>query len=246
MLAGPVSGRDQRRALQPLYLILGPDAHCHGRLVTRLAEQAHEHHLFLQRFEDLMQSPGEVFLGEICRTADDHALLMPVHQSLHDDGEHRSGIGPLHRAYPVRQLSHDDTFVGWLHRTGQISEREARHHPRRTALQKALPDFKAQKGESALLVTNGGLGYFDANVDKMAVEWNAMGLAVANAAKHKLVGLLSHKLAGDGVYVGEVVVLGMVKGSAFDNGHGTILPTAVAGKFWDLYRARTTVSVDAG
>jgi NAD(P)-dependent dehydrogenase (short-subunit alcohol dehydrogenase family) len=115
-----------------------------------------------------------------------------------------------------------------------------------TALQKALPDFKAQKGESALLVTNGGLGYFDANVDKMAVEWNAMGLAVANAAKHKLVGLLSHKLAADGVYVGEVVVLGMVKGSAFDNGHGTILPTGVAGKFWDLYRARTTVSVDAG
>ena len=38
----------------------------------------------------------------------------------------------------LKQISHDDTFVGWLHRTGQISEREARHHPRRTALQKAL------------------------------------------------------------------------------------------------------------
>ena len=38
----------------------------------------------------------------------------------------------------IKQLSHDDTFVGWLFRTGQISEREARHHPRRTALQKAL------------------------------------------------------------------------------------------------------------
>jgi protein phosphatase len=38
----------------------------------------------------------------------------------------------------IKQLSHDDTFVGWLYRTGQISEREARHHPRRTALQKAL------------------------------------------------------------------------------------------------------------
>jgi len=38
----------------------------------------------------------------------------------------------------MKQLSHDDTFVGWLFRTGQISEREARHHPRRTALQKAL------------------------------------------------------------------------------------------------------------
>ena len=41
-------------------------------------------------------------------------------------------------ATEIRQLSHDDTFVGWLQRTGQINEREARHHPRRTALQKAL------------------------------------------------------------------------------------------------------------
>ena len=41
-------------------------------------------------------------------------------------------------ATALKQLSHDDTFVGWLHRTGQINEREARHHPRRTALQKAL------------------------------------------------------------------------------------------------------------
>jgi protein phosphatase len=38
----------------------------------------------------------------------------------------------------IRQLSHDDTYVGWLFRTGQINEREARQHPRRTALQKAL------------------------------------------------------------------------------------------------------------
>jgi protein phosphatase len=41
-------------------------------------------------------------------------------------------------AKEIKQLSHDDTFVGWLQRTGQINEREARHHPRRTALQKAL------------------------------------------------------------------------------------------------------------
>jgi serine/threonine protein phosphatase PrpC len=41
-------------------------------------------------------------------------------------------------AKELKQLSHDDTFVGWLFRTGQINEREARHHPRRTALQKAL------------------------------------------------------------------------------------------------------------
>lgn len=52
-------------------------------------------------------------------------------------------------------------------------------------IQEALPDLKAQKG--SILITNGGLGFFDAQVDAMAVSWNAMGLAIANSAKHKLV-----------------------------------------------------------
>lgn len=39
---------------------------------------------------------------------------------------------------PLRQLSHDDTHVGWLHRNGKLSERQARCHPRRNLLQKAL------------------------------------------------------------------------------------------------------------
>jgi protein phosphatase len=38
----------------------------------------------------------------------------------------------------IRQLSQDDTHVGWLLRTGKINEREARNHPRRNLLQKAL------------------------------------------------------------------------------------------------------------
>jgi serine/threonine protein phosphatase PrpC len=38
----------------------------------------------------------------------------------------------------IRQISHDDTHVGWLHRNGDINERQARTHPRRSALQKAL------------------------------------------------------------------------------------------------------------
>ena len=38
----------------------------------------------------------------------------------------------------IKQLSHDDTHVGWLLRQGQINEREARAHPRRNVLQKAL------------------------------------------------------------------------------------------------------------
>lgn len=38
----------------------------------------------------------------------------------------------------IKQLSHDDTYVGWMFRQGQINEREARSHPRRNVLQKAL------------------------------------------------------------------------------------------------------------
>jgi protein phosphatase len=38
----------------------------------------------------------------------------------------------------IKQLTADDTHVGWLFRNGQINEREARTHPRRNVLQKAL------------------------------------------------------------------------------------------------------------
>ena len=38
----------------------------------------------------------------------------------------------------LKQLTHDDTYVGWMYRNGQINEREARTHPRRNVLQKTL------------------------------------------------------------------------------------------------------------
>ena len=38
----------------------------------------------------------------------------------------------------IRQITEDDTHVAWLLRNGKINEREARHHPRRHVLQKAL------------------------------------------------------------------------------------------------------------
>jgi PPM family protein phosphatase len=41
-------------------------------------------------------------------------------------------------ARQIKQLSQDDTHVGWLFRNGKINEREARTHPRRNVLQKAL------------------------------------------------------------------------------------------------------------
>jgi len=79
----------------------------------------------------------------------------------------------------MRQISHDDTYVGWLFRTGQINEREARDHPRRTALQKALgagnqfvsPQVGAvayESGDRFLLCTDGLVeGLFDDQVAEL-------------------------------------------------------------------------------
>ena len=70
--------------------------------------------------------------------------------------------------YPMKmlQLSEDHTFVGWLRRTGQINERQARFHPRKNVLSRALgaghqivePQigcFKMAVGEKLLLCTDG-------------------------------------------------------------------------------------------
>lgn len=106
------------------------------------------------------------------------------------------------------------------------------------AVQEALPDLKSAK-DGAVLVTNGAFGEISEQMDGYAVGMKAMGLALANAAKHKLVGLLSQRLKGEGVYVGEVMVAGTVKGTAFDNGaSGTIESSAIANAFWRLYQAR--------
>jgi NADP-dependent 3-hydroxy acid dehydrogenase YdfG len=106
-----------------------------------------------------------------------------------------------------------------------------------SAIQEALPDLRAQQG--AILVTNGGLLFNEPAIDERAATWNLMGLAIGNAAKHKLVGMLSKKLKADGVYVGEVIVTGTVKGSAFDKGNGNLESAKVAQRFWDLYSARS-------
>ena len=108
------------------------------------------------------------------------------------------------------------------------------------AVQAALPDLKQSK-EGAVLVTNGAFGENNPQMDGFAVSAKAMGLALANAAKHKLVGLLAQQLNADGVYVGEVMVAGTVKGTPWDNGSANLESTTIANKFWELYKARGEV-----
>ena len=77
------------------------------------------------------------------------------------------------RKKEIKQLTHDDTHVGWLFRNGKISEYEARTHPRRNLLQRALgggnqfvdPQVGAvgcEPGDIFLLCTDGLIdGLFD-------------------------------------------------------------------------------------
>lgn len=109
----------------------------------------------------------------------------------------------------------------------------------------ALPDLRSQP-DAAVLVVNGGFGYAEPAVDATAVQYNSMGLALANAAKNKLVGMLAQKLKDDRIYVGQAMVLGTVKGTAWDNGSATLEPATIAGKLWDMYRSRADLTIKVG
>lgn len=112
------------------------------------------------------------------------------------------------------------------------------------AIQEALPDLR-KTGEGAVLVTNGSAGEIDAQMDAFVTGSNALGLklmgvAVANAAKDKLVGMLSERLKQDGIYVGQVTIAGTIKGTAWDS-PDSIDPAVVADTFWRLYKNRGNV-----
>ncbi|HEX3775435.1 MAG TPA: SDR family NAD(P)-dependent oxidoreductase [Polyangiaceae bacterium] len=109
------------------------------------------------------------------------------------------------------------------------------------AVQASLPDLEAKQG--AVLVTGGGLCFYEPSVDGMALGFGASGLAIGKAAQHKTVGILAQGLKAKGVYVGEVVVTGLVKGTAFDHGNATLEASAIAEKFWDLYQKRDPFTV---
>ena len=67
-----------------------------------------------------------------------------------------------------------------------------------------------------------------------------MTLAVSKAAQRKLVHILAKTLASEGIYVAEVTVAGMVKGSAIDpeGKKGTLTADEVAEEFMQLLNRR--------
>jgi protein phosphatase len=89
----------------------------------------------------------------------------------------------------MRQITEDHSYVGYLLRTGQISEREARNHPGRNRLQKALgaeqqyvePQISVVRlhpGDRLLLCSDGIVdGLWDRAIEEaMRTETNATEL----------------------------------------------------------------------
>jgi NAD(P)-dependent dehydrogenase (short-subunit alcohol dehydrogenase family) len=107
-----------------------------------------------------------------------------------------------------------------------------------SAVQEALPDLKAA-GDGAVLVTNGAFGELNPMIDTIVLALGEVGVALGNAAKAKLVGLLSARLKGEGVFVGEVTIAGVVRGTGPE---APCIPTLegadIAEAFWRLYKAR--------
>ncbi len=91
-----------------------------------------------------------------------------------------SRIYHLPAAGGMRQVTPDDTHVGWLRREGKINEREQRMHPRRTSLQRALgggfqfldPHLGViyfTRGDRFVLCTDGLIdGLWDRQIDEFA------------------------------------------------------------------------------
>ncbi len=111
------------------------------------------------------------------------------------------------------------------------------------AVQGALPDLKGQAG-AAILVSNGGAAYDTPEMNAMAADYGFMGLSIGKAAQNKTVAVLAEKLRADGIYVGQVVINGSVKGTIFDSGNATLAGSDVADKFWSLYQERKQVSAN--
>jgi NAD(P)-dependent dehydrogenase (short-subunit alcohol dehydrogenase family) len=115
-----------------------------------------------------------------------------------------------------------------------------------SAVQEALPDLKAA-GDGAILVTNGAFGEINPMIDAIALALGEVGVPLGNAAKAKLVGLLSQRLKDDGVFVGEVTIAGVVRGTGpEDPGMPTIEGAAIADAFWRLYKARDEIRARVG
>ena len=109
------------------------------------------------------------------------------------------------------------------------------------AAQAIQADLEAHKG--AILVTGAGLGMDNPPGVQYAVKKNAGSLAVNKAVQRKVSAILHDEFEPKGVFVGEVAVCGLVKGTSFDDGTAKLMPDQVAEKFQKLLAERTNTFI---
>lgn len=111
------------------------------------------------------------------------------------------------------------------------------------AVQASLADL--EKNQGAILATSGVMAFYGPKIDIFAKDFGVLAISVA--AQHKATGLLAQTLAPRGIYVGEVVVNGFVKGSEGATHHdATVEPKYIADQFWNLNATHKTHSVIFG
>ena len=113
------------------------------------------------------------------------------------------------------------------------------------AVPAAHTDLKTNQG--AVLVTAVMPSPFENNtMTQLALNMGMMTLVVCKAAERKLVHILAKTLPSEGIYVAEVTVAGMVKGSAIDpeGKKGTLAADEVAEEFMQLLKRRDSAVWD--
>ena len=103
-------------------------------------------------------------------------------------------------------------------------------------VQEVLEDLKSAP-DAAILVANGSLGEHTSQADVFSKLLATDGVALENAAKSKLVGILAERLREFDIYVGEVTIAGSVKETATAT-DTAIEPSEIADTFWSLAQTR--------
>lgn len=103
-------------------------------------------------------------------------------------------------------------------------------------VREALDDLRRAEA-GAVLFTGGGLASDPG--DQLAHDYGMAGIAIGKALHRKCTRLLDRALADSSVYVGELAVLGMVRGAS--NPAGDIDPSAVAEQLFEMQRIRSDV-----
>ena len=102
---------------------------------------------------------------------------------------------------------------GALEATGDDYQSTFRSHVESLAVSANALQHELEKSKGAILVTGGGLSLETDEFVDMAVQWGLATAAVAKAAQRKLVHILHRALKPRGVFVGEVTVHAVVRGT---------------------------------